>query len=145
MGAVKVEKISDTDLLQVAYNIRKIVFVEEQKVPIEEEIDDFERVSVHFLAWVNQIPCGAARWRFTENGVKLERFAVLKEYRRMGVGAALVQSVIEDIEKTKGSTGKQLYLHAQLGAVPLYENFNFIKEGEIFEECEIQHYKMVRK
>jgi predicted GNAT family N-acyltransferase len=126
-----------------ANQIRKTVFVHEQQVPAEAEYDEFEESSRHFLAQVNGIPCGTARWRFTDKGIKLERFAVLKEYRSRKVGAALVTAVLEDIKRDPLSIGKLIYLHAQLSAVALYTKFGFVAQGDMFEECNIQHYKMV--
>ncbi|CAN5364678.1 GNAT family N-acetyltransferase [soil metagenome] len=140
---IKVIKISDPKKLSQAFKIREKVFVEEQKVPKEEEIDEFEDISHHFIASYRSVPCAAARWRITSVGVKLERFAVLPEYRKKGLGSALVKAVIDDIEKTPQTSGKIKYLHAQLGAVPLYQKFGFIKQGDMFEECAILHYKMV--
>nr|GFD49624.1 hypothetical protein [Tanacetum cinerariifolium] len=51
----------------------------------------------HYLARVDGQPAGAARWRPTANGVKLERFAVLDEFRNQGVGEALVKQVLADV------------------------------------------------
>ena len=113
-------------------------------MPVDEEIDSFESESRHFLAFVDDVPCGAARWRFTEHGVKLERFAVLEEYRGMGVGGALVGAVLKDIQDDPASAGKTMYLHAQVSAMRLYGKFGFEKTGGIFQECAIDHYKMIR-
>ena len=76
---IKAYKIQSEQDFETAKKIRYQVFVIGQNVPAEEEIDAFEEQSFHFLAVVNKIPCGAARWRFTENGIKLERFAVLEK------------------------------------------------------------------
>ncbi len=142
---IHVVKIASQEQQAAAYEIRKEVFVDEQKVPIDEEIDQFEVVSFHFLAITpDDKPCGAARWRVTTEGVKLERFAVLKEFRSQGVGSALVKKVLEDIAEDPGLKEKKHYLHAQIDAVPLYQKFGFRKEGDMFEECDIQHYKMVK-
>ena len=119
------------------------MFVIGQNVPANEEIDQYEDQCVHFLAKVNGIPCGAARWRITDHGIKLERFAVLESYRNKGVGSALVEAVIKDIESKNHH--RSLYLHAQLSAIPLYQKFGFVKEGEMFQECNIDHYTMIRK
>lgn len=141
---IDVQKTNSDNQLQHALDIRYTVFVIGQHVPKEEEFDTFEEESFHYLATKEGIPCGAARWRFTENGVKLERFAVLEKYRGKGVGSALVQKVIDDINENPAAKDKLLYLHAQLAAVNLYANFGFKKVGEIFQECEIDHYKMVK-
>lgn len=137
-----VEKVTDKPALEQVFKIRELVFVVEQEVDPAEEYDEFEETSAHFLARLDGMPVGTARWRFTKNGVKMERFAVLKEARGKGVGQALVAAVLADVDATPESLGKVRYLHAQLTAVPLYAKFGFRKIGEMFEECNIQHYKM---
>lgn len=137
-----VEKITDNNLLEQVFKIRELVFVIEQKVDAAEEYDEFEGDSSHFLATLDGIPVGTARWRFTEYGVKMERFAVLEEAREKGVGQALVAAVLEDVKSNPETSGKVKYLHAQLAAIPLYSKFGFEKVGDMFEECNIWHYKM---
>ncbi|MDI1321785.1 MAG: GNAT family N-acetyltransferase [Algoriphagus sp.] len=137
-----VNKITAEEDLKSAFKIRKDVFVIEQEVDAADEYDEFEETSTHFLALLDGMPVGTARWRFTQNGVKLERFAVLKEARGQGVGQALVAEVLSDISANNATIGKLKYLHSQLTAVPLYSKFGFEKEGDIFEECNILHYKM---
>ncbi|HLT08350.1 MAG TPA: GNAT family N-acetyltransferase, partial [Cyclobacteriaceae bacterium] len=134
---IKVIKVISGADLESVFNIRETVFVKEQEVPQEEEYDDFEESSTHFLAMVGNEPAGTARWRTTNKGIKLERFAVLKSFRGMGVGQDLVKTVLEDIMLQPENKRKLLYLHAQLSAVPLYAKFGFIKEGEQFMECNI--------
>lgn len=137
-----VEKISDKKSFEEAVAIRKLVFVFEQKVDPALEYDEFEEISTHFLAKMDGKPVGTARWRFTTHGIKLERFAVVKEVRGKGVGQALVEAVLADIAAAPESSGKTKYLNAQLNAMPLYTKFGFQKVGEMFEECNIKHFKM---
>lgn len=139
---ISVELVRDKDALNQVFSIRKIVFVQEQRVPEEEEYDEFERTSRHFLARMGEEPCGTARWRFTEKGVKMERFAVLAAFRSQHVGSALVRAVLDDILAQSNSEGKLIYLHAQVSAMPLYSKFDFQPEGTLFYECEIPHFKM---
>ena len=141
---IKTLLITDADHLQEAFRIREEVFVREQNVPAEEEYDDHEQVSRHFLAFCNGQPCGTARWRFTNYGIKLERFAVRKDFRGRWVGSALVQAVLDDIGAAENTRGKPLYMHAQLTAMPLYAKFGFQPVGDAFDECAIPHYKMER-
>lgn len=141
---ITVAKVESEDGLKTVFNIRELVFVKEQKVSPEEEYDEFEEISSHFLARVDGVPAGTARWRPTAKGIKLERFAVLMPMRGMGVGQALVKGVLEDIADQKDHVAPLLYLHAQLPAVPLYEKFGFKKEGDIFMECGIAHFSMRR-
>lgn len=140
-----VHQITDLRDLDAAFTIREKVFVAEQNVPAEAESDAHDRAATtrHYLARLNGQPAGAARWRPTENGVKLERFAVLPAFRNQGVGEALVHQVLADVQ-AQAPDAAQVYLHAQLRAIPLYERTGFHKVGEMFEECDIQHYQMVR-
>lgn len=137
---VIVKKIDTKDLLNEAFKIRKKVFVEEQEVDEREEYE-FEEESTHFIAQIDGKYVGTARWRETDKGIKLERFAVLSEHRSSGVGSALVQAVIKNIPEHF----TYLYLHAQLTAMGLYAKYGFKEEGPMFEEAGIKHYKMVLK
>jgi predicted GNAT family N-acyltransferase len=123
----------------MAFAIRTEVFVKEQHVDPKLEYDIFEEKALHYLVFLNKKPVATARWRETEKGIKLERFAVLTECRNSGVGAELLKVVLDDVKKT----GKAVYLHAQLRAVPFYERQGFVKIGETFTEAGIEHYKMI--
>ncbi|WP_374163314.1 GNAT family N-acetyltransferase [Arcticibacter sp. MXS-1] len=135
---IEVRKTADAAELETVFAIRRKVFVEEQNCPPELEWE-FEDESTHFLARYEGEPAGAARWRQTDKGYKLERFAVLKEYRGKGVGPALVEAVLQDLPKE----ASYIYLHAQVQAMNLYAKAGFKAQGELFEEAGIQHYKMV--
>ncbi len=139
---ISVHKVLNKEQLDKVFQIREEVFVIEQEVDPAEEYDEFENTSTHFLAMLNGYFAGTARWRFTDKGVKLERFAVIKSMRGKGVGQALVKAVLDDIADHPKSKGKKCYMHAQLDAVPLYAKFGFEQVGEMFEECGILHYKM---
>ncbi|MFY0591447.1 GNAT family N-acetyltransferase [Roseivirga sp.] len=138
---IRVKKIENKEELEQAFAIRTTVFVDEQDCPVDEEFDGFDEESVHFIAYTNGKPIGTSRYRTTEKGVKLERFAVLSEYRGKGTGKRLVQTALSQISTTF-KPGTLLYLHAQLDAMPLYARYNFEKVGEQFEEAGIQHFKM---
>jgi predicted GNAT family N-acyltransferase len=135
---IQVNKINNTVDLEEALAIRRQVFVVEQGCPEEEEYEHDE-ISLHYLAKVDEVPAGTARWRVTENGVKLERFAVQKEFRKRGVASALLETILDELLLQQQ---KKIYLHAQLPAMSLYEKFGFVKVGELFYEANIPHYKM---
>jgi predicted GNAT family N-acyltransferase len=137
---VLVKRATDPSDLENVFAIRREVFVGEQNCPPELEWEH-EEESNHFLATVDGVPAGASRWRKTDKGYKLERFAVLKSFRGKGVGQALVQSVLNDLPLG----ADYIYLHAQVDAVTLYERFGFVKTGPEFEEAGIRHYKMIKK
>lgn len=132
------------ELKEKAFAIREEVFVVEQEVDKRDEFDEYESESRHFVVLDSQqVGIGASRWRKTEKGVKLERFAIKGDRRNEGIGQQLVQATLDDINAQLGS-GHRLYLHAQLSAVSLYERFGFRKVGDQFSECDILHYKMER-
>ncbi|MEI6506960.1 MAG: GNAT family N-acetyltransferase [Bacteroidota bacterium] len=138
MNKVNVKLIETQAELDEAHRIRKEVFVKEQGCP--EEIEwEFEEESHHFLAKVDENAAGTARWRETQNGIKLERFAVLKEFRNNNVGAALLTMILNDVQKD----GREIYLHAQLTAKNFYLKHHFKPKGEHFWEADIEHVKMV--
>lgn len=132
---------SDKVHADIAFEIRRKVFVEEQKVSREEEYDSHENISTHYLVYVDGMPVGTARWRKTDHGIKLERFAVLKECRNSGAGTAVLNKVLEDVIPL----GEKIYLNSQITAVNFYLKANFVIEGDEFIEANIRHYKMVLK
>jgi len=139
----EVHKITQPEELQAAFAVRKEVFIQEQGVADEEEFDVFDLTSAHFVAFDDaDNACGTARWRKTEQGIKLERFAVLIPYRGKGVGALLLQHVLDDIAQYPELDAQTIYLHSQATAVDFYRKYGFQKVGDLFYECEIPHYKM---
>ena len=136
-------RVTDLRDLDAAFTIREKVFQEEQGVPASKEHDEHDRRDArHYLArTADGTPAGAARWRQTDHGVKLERFAVLPDFRNQEIGAALLHAVLADVQAELPDA--EVYLNAQLRAVPFYERHGFQKVGELFVEANIQHYKMV--
>ena len=138
--SIKIKIISSKQDLEVAFSIRHVVFVMEQNVPENIEWDKFEKTSTHILACFNEKPIGTARWRETDKGFKLERFAVLENYRSLGVGTALVRFALKELKGIRN-----IYLHAQEQIVPFYKKFYFEKKGKKFIEAGINHWHMVLK
>ncbi len=140
---ISVHKITNQQELDKAFKIREEVFVHEQQVTPEEEYDEYEDTSVHFIANdADGNPCGTARWRRTERGIKLERFAVLQKFRGTGIGSLLVKKVLEDIQQNMPASEGIVYMHAQTHAIAFYEQFGFRCRGDEFDECGIMHYEM---
>jgi len=136
---IQANKVSDPADLEKVFAIRREVFVDEQNCPPELEYE-FDDEATHFLATADGVPAGAARWRKTDKGYKLERFAVLKQFRGTGIGQELVKAVLANLP----ADADYVYLHSQTQAVPFYERLGFIKSGPEFEEAGIWHYKMIR-
>src|SRR5688572_17544715 len=122
---IKVDSCSfnNEQLCVEIFRIRTTVFVDEQRVSREEEFDEFETSSIHYLGSVDETPAGTARWRITKDGFKLERFAVLPEFRKKGVASAILQKVMSDVLPT----GTKIYLNAQVSAIGFYEKYGFKK------------------
>lgn len=140
---IEVRKVVHPEEFQKVAKIREEVFIKEQKVAPEEEFDEYEHTSTHFLAISDDgIPCGTARWRATEQGIKLERFAVLKEYRKLGMGQYIMQAMLSDIEKAPHVGQQKIYLHAQVTAIEFYKKLGFAPVGDEFMECNIRHVTM---
>jgi len=135
---IRVNRVSDPKDLEKVFAIRRQVFVVEQNCPPELEWEH-EDEATHFLAIINGVPAGAARWRKTNKGYKLERFAVLNQFRGKGVGKELVKAVLSDLP----ADADYVYLHAQIQAMGLYKKAGFKPTGHEFEEAGIRHYKMV--
>ncbi|MBU3661587.1 MAG: GNAT family N-acetyltransferase [Bacteroidetes bacterium] len=134
---ISINRIKNEDEQKTAWAIRHEVFVIGQNCPEELEWEH-EEESIHYLALLDGEPVGTARWRETEKGIKLERFAVLAVARNKGIGSALVQALTQELN----AAGKLLYLHAQLEAAPLYAKFGFKPKGDNFWEAGIEHVKM---
>jgi predicted GNAT family N-acyltransferase len=94
--SIQIQLITTSDMLQQAFNIRREVFVIEQMVSETEEYDQ-EDISTHFIAMYDGLPVGTARYRTTPNGIKLERFAILKSFRSLGVGSAILQHILQEL------------------------------------------------
>lgn len=136
--------VTSKDELEAIYAIRVEVFVEEQAVPIEEELDAYDLTAQHFVIRTAQKPAddcnsilGTARLidKGDKTG-KIGRVAVVKQYRGKGAGACLMR-YIEVFAKERGF--QKLILDAQFYAIPFYEKLGYIAEGGIFLDANIEH------
>ncbi|MBW8350440.1 GNAT family N-acetyltransferase [Bacillus sp. IITD106] len=125
--------------LQEAFNIRKTVFVEEQKVPYELEIDEFENASDHFVLYSEGNPIGAGRFRVLDGKGKIERICVLSTNRGSGAGKILMEA-IERYAQEKGIG--TLKLNAQTYAIPFYEKLGYSVVSDEFLDAGIPHKTM---
>ena len=135
--------VTNEEELQQAYQVRKIVFVDEQKVPVEEEIDHLEEESTHFLVMIeNDEPIGAGRFRIVDNYGKVERICVLPQARSTGVG----RSLMEAIEQHALSQGLEITkLNAQVQAIPFYKSLGYGIISEEFLDAGIPHRTMKKQ
>ena len=137
---IKVHIVENSKEMEIVRDIRHKVFILEQNVPQHVEVDRFEKSAIYLLATLNGQFVGTARWRKTTKGIKLERFAVLKENRTYGVGRALVEFILEQVINET-----MVYLHAQDHVISFYKKFGFQPVGDYFYEGGISHQEMVWK
>ncbi|MFC1760369.1 GNAT family N-acetyltransferase [Candidatus Neomarinimicrobiota bacterium] len=138
--SIEIKQVINSTDLERAYAIRRQVFCLEQNVPEDIEMDEFDEDSTHILAYINDNPVGTARWRSTEDGAKMERFAVLNEFRGKGVGEALVNYTLGKLKDYDC-----IYLNAQESVIKFYEKFGFDVVGDRFYEADIPHKMMILK
>lgn len=131
--------VETKDQLKDAYSVRVKVFVDEQKVPPEEEIDQFENAAIHFVVYDNAKPIGAGRLRELDGFGKVERICIDADYRKMGIGKLLMDS-IEAEGKKRGYTSFKL--NAQTQATDFYRILGYeVCSGE-FLDAGIPHLTM---
>lgn len=137
---VRIEKFRFEDKVKIKFSneIRTKVFIEEQHVDPEIEYE-FEDEGNYYLLCYNETPIATARWRKTNSGIKLERFAMLKEFRGKKMGSELLNEILKDVIPF----GEKIYLHSQVIAINYYKRAGFIAEGEYFWEANIEHVMMV--
>ena len=140
MVEVKKFTFDNSELMEIAHQIRYVVFVIGQNCPEELEWE-YEEESTHFLVLDNGESVATARHRKTKKGYKLERFAVLESKREKGYGKIVLKAILDDLSDFKGL----IYMHAQKQVLPFYEKLGFKKGGEEFEEAGITHFKMYLK
>ncbi len=130
-------RFDDKKMMKRSNEIRKTVFINEQQVDPEIEYE-FEEEGNYYLLFVDDKAVATARWRETAKGIKLERFALLREFRNKGLGTILLNEVLEDVKKLN----KPIYLHSQVKAINYYKRAGFKEVGIHFWEADIEHVKM---
>ncbi|MCY3542058.1 MAG: GNAT family N-acetyltransferase [Gammaproteobacteria bacterium] len=125
--------VHDRDLL---CKVRLEVFVQEQQVPTELELDGLDATAVHFLALIDDNPVGTAR--LLRSG-QIGRMAVLIPYRNQGIGEKLLHATVARALELGYSP---VFLHAQLSAADFYLRHGFHPYGDVFEEADIEHQAM---
>src|SRR5699024_5159828 len=138
-------KVADTkELYEHCLDIRMKVFVEEQNVPPEEEVDGYEDVCTHFVLYDESGEAvGTVRYRPLDDGlVKVERMAVLKDHRGKKYGYDLMEGV-HDHARNAGH--KKSKLGAQVHAIPFDEKLGYAVSSDEFDDAGIPHKYMTRE
>lgn len=122
-----------------AFVIRNEVFVKEQYVPVEEELDDQDKICDHLVIYLQGEPVATGRIIIENKKYYLGRVAVLKKYRGKGFGKILVNELLNKIF-LQGE--KEVFIHAQVSAEGFYKKLGFKPYGEKFFEAGIEHINM---
>jgi predicted GNAT family N-acyltransferase len=139
---VTVKIVETQKELEDAYSVRKTVFVDEQDVPLDEEIDAYEDEAEHFVMYHEGSPIAAGRFRFVDGYGKVERVCVLQEARKTGAGKAIMNA-IEKYAREKDI--HKLKLNAQTHAIPFYAGLGYEIVSEDFMDAGIPHKTMVKE
>ncbi len=129
---------SEQDMERV-FAMRFEVFVGEQNVPPELELDDEDAHALHIIAEEDGVAIGCARVIFSGREAHIGRLAVKKAYRGRYVGLEICRFIIENCFKNKC---EYIWLNSQLHAVGFYEKLGFKAQGDVFVEAGIEHIKM---
>ena len=133
--------VTAEDVLKVMV-VRGIVFIEEQQVDWEGEIDEYEDDALHVLGEVGGQPVASGRLRTLPDGwTKLERIAVRPRWRGRGYAKAMVGFLLKEARKQGAG---RLKMHAQVYLEDFYGEFGFRREGDVFNECGIDHILMTK-
>lgn len=124
-----------------AFHVRRVVFVEEQNVPEDLEIDEHDETAVHLVGYDQNEPIAAARLRFVGEYGKLERICVKQDYRGRKYGRDMIlfmESLIKD------HTYQASKLNAQTHAESFYEALGYQTVSEEFMDAGIPHVTMTK-
>lgn len=146
-NGLEVSVIADQAAMDAALSVRFRVFVEEQHVPIEEEVDAYDASPganpsvVHVLGTLGGEPIATARLLLDahEGYPHIGRVAVLAQHRRAGYGRRIVEA-LQDEARRRGFEG--VTLSAQLHAIPFYERLGYLARGPVYLDAGIEHRDM---
>lgn len=125
--------------LEECFKIRYDVFVEEQGLDPDVEIDEIDNSALHILVYSDDKAVATARFFTVDDYWKIGRLCVLKEFRELKLGSYILTEIEKEIKKLNG---KLIYLSAQYQTKKFYEKNGYISIGEIYYEEGLKHIKM---
>ena len=134
---IRVQQVTWNDAEEAIKAVRVPVFIDEQQVPYEIDFDGSDAHCVHWLALSEDcLPIGTARLM---NDYHFGRMAVLKPWRKRGVGRAIMLAAIE-FAKAQGFAS--MHLNAQIEAMGFYRQLGFKAYSERFIDAGMPHQSM---
>ena len=138
---ITVKQVESAEEYQMCLEIRRKVFIEGQNVPEREEVDEFEKESIHFLAFYDDLPAATGRIRIKKSFVKFERVGTLENFRGKGIASELMKEM-QKVALKRFPT-YLLAMHAQVEVVSFYLKLGWVQVGALFEESGIEHQVMI--
>ncbi|MGC8201489.1 GNAT family N-acetyltransferase [Aliiroseovarius sp. PTFE2010] len=135
--------IGQTQDIAACRALRFTVFVDEQNVPPEEEIDDLDDAAIHMIVRRDGKPVGTARMLIQGDTGKIGRVCVLACERGRGTGAALMQACLDRLQDEPDVVRAKL--SSQTHAIAFYEALGFSAYGPEYDDAGIPHRDMVRE
>ena len=143
MDNITFKLVASDEELRGAFEVRRRVFIQEQGVPEDLEYDGLDEEALHMVVKNGERVIGTARVRFlTTNQAKIERMAVLRPFRRKGIGRNIISFLKRELESKQI---EHVVLHAQCEVIPFYKSCGFEEIGPTFWEAGIKHVKMQRR
>ncbi len=133
-------EVGVTDNLEACLDIRRAVFIVEQNVDEDIEMDGLEDQGIHVLLTKDGAPAGTARIMVNGAAGKIGRVAVLKQYRGLGLGKVVMEECARILRDTPGVT--EARLGAQVHALAFYEGLGYRVSGDEYIEADIPHRPM---
>ena len=122
-----------------ALALRHEVFVSEQGVPVELEIDEHDETALHLVAFEAGRLVGTCRVVSDATRAKFGRLVVARDARGAGIGRALLD---EAERRARAQGAQEMILTAQIAAMGLYERAGYTARGEVFLDAGIEHMTM---
>lgn len=138
---MEIKIATNQEEINQAIQIRKTVFIDEQHVPVEVELDEHDKNATHFVGYLEGVPIVASRLRFTDQYGKLERICVLGSYRGQSYGKKIIDNMEQEIKKHDIFKAK---LNAQTHALSFYESLGYSIVSEEFLDAGIPHMTMLK-
>ena len=142
VAGLSIVPIENAEQMKHAHEIRRRVFIEEQHVPEEIEMDEDDAHAFHALAILDDTPVGCGRYVAHGDEVKIGRMAVLPDVRTRGIGREILRYLMRVARERRY---RNAVLHAQMTAEGFYLKNGYKPVGDVFEEAGIPHRKMVRE
>jgi predicted GNAT family N-acyltransferase len=136
---IRISKGKGSRVFGDACAVRLDVFVREQGIPEEVELDELDPSALHLVAYESDEPAGTSRLVFRDGMWLVGRVAVIEKYRGTGLGRAMMMAVMDEAVRIGAS---ELHLHAQVKAAGFYEKLGFQPYGEPYDEEGIDHISM---